>query len=241
MSGAPVQPPDHLPDGLSQSSQSSQPIKSSQPIQIVAVDDHPLILEGLERLFRLEGDLLLLAKCVNAEEAFKALQAHRPDVLVLDLRLPGRRGLTVLEEVRRLGLPSKTVLLTGAVSENELLEALRLGVRGVVLKEMAPESLVRCIREVHAGGSWLESDFLARALERLLEREGVAGPGRRALTARELTIVRMVASGLHNREVADDLCITEGTVKVHLHNIYEKLGVAGRVELTIHARDQGWV
>lgn len=211
------------------------------PIRLVAVDDHPLILEGLERLFRLEGDMVLLAKCVNADEACEAVRAHRPDVVVLDLRLPGRRGLAVLEEIQRLGLPSRTVLLTCAVSGDELLEALRLGARGVVLKEMAPESLVRCIREVHAGGRWLQSDFLARAVDGLLQREGVADPGRKALTARELTIVRMVASGLHNREVAEDLCITEGTVKVHLHNIYEKLGVAGRVELTIHARDQGWV
>jgi DNA-binding NarL/FixJ family response regulator len=211
------------------------------PIRLVVVDDHPLILEGIERLFRLEGDLEILARCVNAQEALEAVRTHRPDVLILDIRLPGRRGLEVLEEIQREGIPTKTVLLTGAIGEDELLQALRLGARGVVLKEMAPELLVRCVRKVHAGELWLESEFLGRTLEGVLSRDGVAGSGRRALTSRELRIVRMVATGLHNREIAEELSITEGTVKVHLHNIYEKLGVTGRVELTIFARDQGWV
>lgn len=220
----------------------TEPIHPGRPpIRIVVVDDHPLILEGIERLLRLEGDMELLAKCINASEAMEALRAHRPDLLVLDLRLPDRPGLDLLEEIAREGWEVKTVLLTGALREDELLEALRLGARGVVLKEMAPELLVRCLRKVAAGELWLESEFLGRAVEGVLARDGVAGRGRKALTARELRIVRMAASGLHNREIAEELAITEGTVKVHLHNIYEKLSVTGRVELTILARDQGWV
>jgi len=212
-----------------------------QPTRLVVVDDHPLILEGLERLFRLEGDLELVAKCVNAKEALEAVRTLRPDLLLLDLRLPGRRGLEVLEEIQREGLPTRTVLLTGGITEDELVEALRLGARGVVLKEMAPELLVRCIRKVRAGELWLESGLLGRAVEGMLNKDGVAGRGRKALTSREIRIVRMAATGLHNREIAEELSITEGTVKVHLHNIYEKLEVTGRVELTIFARDQGWV
>ncbi len=220
---------------------SAVPAPLRLPIRLVVVDDHPLILAGLERLFRLEGDFELVAKCVNADEALEAVRTHRPDVLVLDLRLPGRRGLDVLEAIQREGLPIQTVLLTGAIHEDELMDALRLGARGVVLKEMAPELLVRCIRKVRAGELWLESEFLGRAVEGMLNRDGVAGRGRRTLTSRELRIVRMAATGLHNREIAEELSITEGTVKVHLHNIYEKLGVTGRVELTNLARDQGWV
>jgi len=92
-----------------------------QPTRLVVVDDHPLILEGLERLFRLEGDLELVAKCVNAKEALEAVRTLRPDLLLLDLRLPGRRGLEVLEEIQREGLPTRTVLLTGGITEDELL------------------------------------------------------------------------------------------------------------------------
>ena len=214
---------------------------SSTPIRLVAVDDHPIVLEGLERLFRLAGDLEIVARCVNAGEAIEAVRLHRPDVLLLDLRLPGGSGLDVLDRLRREDLPTRAVLLAGSINEDELLEALQLGIRGVVLKEMAPELLVRCIRTVHAGGRWLENGFLSKALETLLDRDGVAGPGRQALSTRELEIVRLAATGHHNKEIAETLNITEGTVKVHLHNVYEKLEIEGRVELTIYARDHGWV
>lgn len=213
----------------------------ADPIRLVVVDDHPIVLEGLERLFRLEGDLEIVARCVNVREALEAVRLHRPDILLLDVRLPGGSGLDVLEQVRREGLPTRTVLLAGSVNQDELLEALRLGARGVVLKEMAPELLIRCLRTVHAGGRWLEDDFLSRAIEGILDKDGVARPGRLALSAREMEIVRLAATGHHNREIADTLHITEGTVKVHLHNIYEKLGIEGRVELTLYARDHGWV
>lgn len=214
---------------------------SESPIRLVVVDDHPIVLEGLERLFRREGDLEIVARCVNAREALEAVRFHRPDIVVLDLRLPGGNGLDVLDAIRRESLPTQAVLLAGSINENELVEALQLGARGIVLKEMAPELLIRCIRTVHSGGRWLESDFLSRALENILEREGVARPGRMALSAREMEIVRLAATGHHNREIAEALHITEGTVKVHLHNVYEKLRIDGRVELTLYARDHGWV
>jgi DNA-binding NarL/FixJ family response regulator len=211
------------------------------PIRLVVVDDHPIVLEGLERLFQLEGDLEIVARCVNAGEALEAVRAHHPDILLLDVRLPGGSGLDVLDQIRREGLPVRAVLLAGSIQQDELMEALRLGARGIVLKEMAPELLIRCLRAVHAGGRWLEQDFLSRAIEGILDRDGVARPGRAALSARELEIVRLAATSHHNREIAETLHITEGTVKVHLHNIYEKLGIEGRVELTIYARDHGWV
>jgi len=211
------------------------------PIRVVVVDDHPIVLEGLERLFRREGDIEIVARCVNAREALDAVRTHRPDIVVLDLRLPGGHGLDVLDAIRREALPTRAVLLAGSINEDELVEALQLGAQGIVLKEMAPELLVRCLRTVHAGGRWLENDFLGRALESLLDREGVARPGRMALSPREIEIVRLAATGHHNREIADTLHITEGTVKVHLHNVYEKLGIEGRVELTLYARDHGWV
>ncbi|HEX7186327.1 MAG TPA: response regulator transcription factor [Thermoanaerobaculia bacterium] len=216
-------------------------VSPATPIRLVIVDDHPIVLEGLERLFRLEGDFEIVARCVNGSEALEAVRTYLPDILVLDIRLPGRSGLDVLDQVRREGLPTHAVLLAGSINEDELVEALHLGARGIVLKEMAPELLIRCIRTVHAGGRWLENDFLSRALEGILKRDGVARPGRLALSVRELEIVRLAATGHHNREIAESLHITEGTVKVHLHNIYEKLGIEGRVELTIYARDHGWV
>jgi DNA-binding NarL/FixJ family response regulator len=126
------------------------------------------------------------------------------------------------------------VLLTISLSEDQMLEALRLGVRGMVLKEMAPKLLIDCIRKVHAGERWFEKESLGLALDRLMGATGAA-----VLTPRETDIVRMVARS--NKEIATTLSITEGTVKIHLHNIYEKLGVDGRIALMLYAQKQGLV
>ncbi len=126
------------------------------PIHLVLADDHPIILDGLEILFRMEKDIQVVARCVNGEEVLQAVRQHRPDILILDIRMPGKDGLAVLREMKDEDLPTRVVLLTVALDEEETLEALRLGVRGVVLKEMAPQMLVQCVRKVHAGEQWLE-------------------------------------------------------------------------------------
>lgn len=210
-------------------------------ISLVLADDHPIILDGLEALFRMEQDFQMLARCVNGEETLQAVRQHRPDVLILDIRMPGKDGLVVLREMKKEKLPTRAVLLTVGLDEDDVLEALRLGVRGVVLKEMAPQMLVQCVRKVHAGEQWLEKRSVGRALEKMLLREAgerhVAG----VLTPRELEIVRMVAAGLRNKQIADTLSISEGTVKIHLHHIYEKLHLDGRLELALYAQDRGLV
>jgi DNA-binding NarL/FixJ family response regulator len=209
------------------------------PIGLVLADDHPIVLDGLEQLFRLEQDFKVLARCRDGEETLLAVRKYRPDVLVLDIRMPGKSGLAVLREMKRERLATRVVLLTAAIDENEALEAIRLRVSGVVLKEMAPQLLVKCVRKVHAGGQWFEKRSFARALETLLQREAGARQIAGVLTSREMEIVRLVASGLHNKEIAGKLLISEGTVKIHLHHVYEKLDVDGRLELTLYAQDKG--
>lgn len=211
------------------------------PIRLVLADDHPIVLDGLEQLFRLEPDFWVVARCRDGEETLKALRAHRPDVLVLDIRMPRQDGLQVLEALQRENLPTRVVLLTAALQEDQLVEALRFGVGGVVLKEMAPRLLVDAVREVHAGGRWLDKGSASRAIETLLRRDAEGREAASILTPRELEIVRMVARGLRNRAIAEQLYISEGTVKIHLHNIYQKLEVGGRLELAVHARDKGLV
>lgn len=211
------------------------------PISLVLADDHPIILDGLEMLFRAEQDFQVLARCVNGEETLQAVRQHRPDILILDIRMPGKDGLAVLREVKKDSLPTRAVLLTVGLDEDDLLEAIRLGVRGVVLKEMAPQMLVQCVRKVHAGEQWLEKRSVGRALEKMLLREAGERQVAGVLTPRELEIVRMVAAGLRNKEIADSLSISEGTVKIHLHHIYEKLHLDGRLELALYAQERGLV
>ena len=208
-------------------------------IRLVLADDHPIILDGLESLFRMEQDIQVVARCVNGEEALQAVRQHRPDILILDIRMPAKDGLQVLREIQEDNLPTQIILLTVGLDEEETVEALRLGVRGVVLKEMAPQMLVQCVRKVHGGEQWLERRSVGRALEKLLWREAGAREVAGMLTPREIEIVRMVAAGLRNKEIADKLFISEGTVKIHLHHIYEKLQLDGRVELALYAQDKG--
>lgn len=210
-------------------------------ISLVLADDHPLLLDGLESLFRLEGDFQVLARCGDGEAALRAVREHRPDILILDIRMPGMDGLAVLRALKKEKLPTRVVLLTVGLDEDDVLEAIRLGVRGVVLKEMAPQLLVQCLRKVHAGGEWLEKRSVSRALDKMLRREAAAREVARLLTPREVEIVRMVARGLRNREIAEKLSISEGTVKIHLHHIYEKVHVDGRLALTLYAQEKGLV
>ena len=197
------------------------------------------MLDGLEQLFRLEPEFEVVARSTTAEAAVKAVQEHRPDVLVLDLAMPGHDGIWVLRELSELNLPTRTVLLTAHVDENRLVEAIRLGVWGVVLKEMAPRMLMECVRKVHAGEKWLEQQSVTRAMERMQKRESEIDRLTRLLTPRELEIVRLASEGLRNKEIGERLSITEGTVKIHLHNIYEKLGVTGRPQLILFATKHG--
>ena len=208
-------------------------------VRLVLADDHPVVLDGLEQLFRLERDFEVVARCRDGHETLRALRHHRPDLLVLDVKMPGLDGLSVLRAMRDEALPTQTVLLTAALDDDQLVEAVRLGVRGVVLKESAPRTIIHAVREVRAGGSYLEGRAVSGALQKLVRREATTRSVQKVLTPRELEIVRLAASGARNRDIAERLSITEGTVKIHFHNIYEKLEIDSRVGLAMWARDQG--
>lgn len=210
-------------------------------IRLVLADDHPPILQGLTLLLRQEPDLEVLAVCRDGEETLQAVRQLQPDVLILDILMPGKDGLAVLRELRQLEIPTRVILLTAAIDEDNLLEAMRLGVGGVVLKEMAVPLLIQCVRKVHAGDQWLERHSIGRAMEKMLRREAGTREVAKLLTPRELEIVRLAASGLRNKEIASRLTISEGTVKIHLHRSYEKLHVDSRIALLRYAQTKGLV
>lgn len=211
------------------------------PIRLVLADDHPLILSGLNNLFMIERDLEVLASCTSGGEALAAIRQYRPDVALLDIRMPGMSGLDVARAIRQEGLSTRMVLLTATLDDAGMIAALQLGVEGIVLKEMAPQLLLQCIRKVHAGEQWVERNASRQALEKMLKKESGEREVASLLTHREIDLVRMVAAGLRNREIGEKLFISEGTVKVHLHNIYEKLKVDGRMALSRYAREKGLV
>jgi DNA-binding NarL/FixJ family response regulator len=138
-------------------------------------------------------------------------------------------------------LACQTVLLTAAIRDEEAVQAVQLGAKGIVLKDSQPESLLECVRRVHRGEQWIDRDTLDRAVGTVYRREATNAKPTAPLTPREIEIVRMVAQGLRNRVIAERLSISEGTVKVHLHNIYEKFNVDGRLELVLLAQDKGLI
>jgi two-component system nitrate/nitrite response regulator NarL len=208
-------------------------------IRIVVADDHPFILDGLDQLFRAESDCQIVARCSDGEEALRAVEKYRPEVLILDVRMPRLDGIGLLHRMHAMQILTKVVLLTASLDDARLLEAFRLGASGLVLKESAPRLLVQSVRQVASGEQSWNGKAIAGALRLVLQREQAVAAASSVLTARELEVTRMVAAGLRNKEIASRLDITEGTVKFHLHGIYEKLRIDGRYALMSYARDHG--
>lgn len=210
-------------------------------IKLVVADPQPIFLMGMERLLGNEPFMEVLAYCNTAEETLKEVRAGRPDLLLLDFGFRDFNGLDVIRELKRDNLPVKVVVLTAGLQDEQTIETIRLGVQGVLLKNMPAELLPECIRKVYAGGQWMEKQSLGHAFEKMLRREAGARRMATILTERETEIMCLVAQGLSNREIGERIAVGEGTVKVHVHNIYSKLGVSNRVDLTLYAQKKGLV
>jgi DNA-binding NarL/FixJ family response regulator len=212
-----------------------------RPISVVIADDHPIVLAGLETLLQREPDMNVIGHCGDGIETLRAVSKHNPDVLILDLRMPRADGVAVLQQLNNARVTTRVVILAAVIDDDALLEAIRLGARGVVLKETATQFLVNCIREVYAGRQWFEQRAIADAMEKFVRREAASKEMTSVLSRREIDVVRAVAQGLRNREIAERLGIAEGTVKLHLHTIYTKLGVDGRTALIVKLNAKSFV
>lgn len=208
---------------------------------LVAADQHPLTLLGLTQLLNTTPDLELLATCATAEKALTEAWKHKPDILLIDINLPDRSGLELINELKNSSLDVKVVILTNTMDEEQTIDALRYGVKGVVLKNMPAHLLVQCLQKVGAGGLWMEKESIGQAFEKMLQREAGMRRLTTILTAREIEVMKQVAGGLSNQEIAEKLIVQEGTIKIHIHNIYRKLGIKNRVDLTLYAQKRGLV
>lgn len=210
-------------------------------ISLVLADEQPVCLVGLKTLLEGYPEFEVRASCSDGEQALRAVEEHLPDILVADLRLPVLGTLELLRQIEARKLAVRVVVLAASLDEEELLELMRIKVRGVILKNMLPELFIRCLNKVHAGGEWLEQRATGLALAKLVSREQVQQRLRGQLTAREMELAILAAQGLSNREIGDRLFISIGTVKGHLYKIYDKLQVKNRIGLSHLARQQGWV
>jgi two-component system, NarL family, nitrate/nitrite response regulator NarL len=206
------------------------------PIRILIADDHAIFRDGLRKLLEEAHDISIVGEASDGLECVKMLTKLKPDILLLDLHMPEKDGWGVLEEVNFDSLPTRTIVLTAAEDDRDVIRAMRLGARGVVLKQSASDLLVKGIRTVYNGEIWLDNRITAEVID-AFKRSAELGQRREKplLSDREREIVQLVAQGFRNREIGEKLFISEQTVKNHLHNIFDKLGVSDRLELALYA------
>jgi two-component system nitrate/nitrite response regulator NarP len=194
------------------------------------------MLSGIRSI--LDGsEFQVVATATNGAAALEEIARTAPDILLLDLRMPELDGMDVLRTLRNRGDRRAVILLTAELEDDNLVEAIQLGVEGILLKDGAQNLLLNCLGKVASGGRWIDKSLLERALEATMRDSRAQPSPSETLTQREKAIVSLVARGLRNKEVASELDLTEGTVKVYLYRIYEKLGVTNRTELALYARD----
>ena len=205
-------------------------MSADAPIRILTVDDHPLMREGTAAMIRSQADMLLVAEAANGSEALQRFREYRPDVTLMDIRLPDRSGIDTMIAIRAEFPDARILMLTTFEGDVEIQRALQAGARGYMLKSMPPGDLLAGIREVHAGRKRIPPEVAAHLAEHM---------GEEALTARELEVLQQVAGGNRNRDIAGRLFISEETVKVHIKHIMEKLDAKDRTEAVSIALRRG--
>ena len=202
------------------------------PARVLVVDDHALLRTGVANIINQEPDLRVVAEAGNGLEAIQAFDQHRPDVTLLDLRMPVMEGVEAVRRIRELDPRALVIVLTTYDTDDEIASALKAGAKAYVLKDISADELVSCIRKVLAGQTYLAPAAAAKLAE---------GVTRVQLTPREMAALRLMADGKANKEIANELEISERTVKTHLAHLFEKLGVTSRTEAVKVATRRGLV
>ncbi|PYQ88478.1 MAG: DNA-binding response regulator [Acidobacteria bacterium] len=214
------------------------PYTHNAPVRVVIADDHPTFRDGLTRLLETDGDLHVVGSAGDGEEATRLVEQLEPDLLLLDVAMPRKPGLVALRELRERSVRARIILVTAALDRDELISGLQLGAQGIVLKESASEVLFKSIHAAVACQSWFGRNRVAdptTALQQLLASHPQPSRKHFGLTPRELEIISVILGGYSNGEIATKFSISEKTVKHHLTNIFDKLGVSNRLELALFA------
>jgi len=205
--------------------------------KVLVADDDPLTMAGITALLD-KSNFDVVATVNTGAAVLDALASARPDLLILDNGMPERSGLDVLRTLRSRGDNRPVVLLTGGLNDELAREAIQLSVNGIVIKATAPRDLLTCLESVVQGRRWLDQDVMQRVMEQAMSPDAPRDPFE-VLSGRERAVASLARRGLRNKEIADELGLTEGTVKVHLHKVFDKLSIRGRTELILLAQDRG--
>jgi two-component system nitrate/nitrite response regulator NarL len=213
-------------------------------IRVIIADGVPLFLDGLEAFCKTQPDLTIVARCEDGEDVVREIHALRPDIVLLDRQLPTVDALTIVRQLQKEKekVSTKVVIFISDDEHDIMIEAVGSGVRGFLHKSIPSRLIGECIRKIHAGGYWLEKETTAAAVEKMVRRES----GHRrllqgGLTPREIEIAKLAALDLRTEDISQKLHISPGTAKLHLHQIYRKLNLSGRIALMLSARENGLV
>ena len=211
-------------------------ISRKSEISVVIADDHPIVRDGLRRMLQAEN-MKVVGEAANGDEAVTLVQQHKPDILLLDLAMPTHSGMDALRGLSKTGNSVRVIVVTAAIEQKGIVEALQLGARGLVLKDTATQLIMRAIETVLNGEYWVGRESVSNMIQYLnnLMQLDAKEQKRYGLTPRELQIVSAVVANLSNREIADHFKVAEDTVKHHLSSIFDKLGVSTRLELALFA------
>lgn len=206
--------------------------RSTRQIRLLIADDHALILEGLAATIGRQEDMAVVAVARNGREAADGWKEHRPDVALLDLRMPELNGVAAINEIREVDDAARVIVHTTYDTDEEIYQAVRAGAKAYLLKDAPLEELLDCIRKVHAGETCIRDAVAAKLASRMSSN---------ALTVREIDVLKRLASGRSNKEIATDLSISETTVKTHVRSVFSKLNVMSRTEAIATASRRGFV
>jgi two-component system NarL family response regulator len=201
-------------------------------IRVLVVDDHTIVRGGISKIINEQPDIQVVAEAADGKSAVELFRRQRPDVSLVDLRMPGLDGVQVVEQVRRAFADAVLIMLTTFGTDDDIGRALAAGAKAYLLKDVSPSELVSCVRTVHQGGTWVSPAVASKLVARMTRVQ---------LTLREMAALRLVAGGKPNREIGEALNISEGTVKIHLSHLFEKLGATSRTDAVAKAVERGLI
>ncbi|MBE7554088.1 MAG: response regulator transcription factor [Anaerolineales bacterium] len=214
-------------------------MSQEQPIRVLIADDHPVVRRGLTSLINIRAEMELVGEAADGEEAVDKARLLKPDVILLDLMMPRKGGLEAIGDIKRENPDARILILTSFADDDKVFPAIKAGALGYLLKDSPPEMLLTAIHDVYRGESSLHPTIARKLIRELNQPPPNLPPTEAPLTRREMEVLRLVARGLSNQEIATELVISEGTVRIHVSNILGKLHLANRTQATLYALQEG--